>query len=114
MQYNSFGYEGDAHACPAEKDAVEELTSVAANYPQSVYTALQKSLQQEWQFVQRVVKDIDVEKAVSQSFLPSLFKDDFDEDDPRLRLAGLPVKHPVWHYQTLLHLRSLIMKQAPW
>jgi hypothetical protein len=32
-------------------------------------------------------------KAISQSFLPALFGYDFDEDDPRLRLAGLPVKH---------------------
>jgi hypothetical protein len=36
-----------------------------------------------------VVKDIgdaftDVEKAISQSFLPALFGDDFDEDDPSL------------------------------
>jgi hypothetical protein len=28
-------------------DAVEELASMAVNYPQSTYTALQKSLQQE-------------------------------------------------------------------
>jgi hypothetical protein len=79
-------------------DAVEELASAAVNYPQSAYTALLRSLQQEWHFFQRVVKDIgdaftDVEKAISQYFLPALFGDDFDEDDPRLRLAGLPVKH---------------------
>jgi hypothetical protein len=66
-------------------DATEELASVAVNYPQSAYTALQ----QEWQFVQRVVKDIgdaftDVEKAISQSFLPALFGNDFEEDDPRI------------------------------
>jgi hypothetical protein len=80
------------------KEVVEELASVAVNYPQSAYTALQESLQQEWQFVQRYVKDIgdaftDVEKAIYQSFLPALFGDDFDEDDPRPRLAGLPAKH---------------------
>jgi hypothetical protein len=79
-------------------DAVEELASVAVDYPQSAYTALQKSLQQEWQPVQRVVKDIgdaftDVDRAISQIFLPALFGDDFDEDDYRLRLGGLPVKH---------------------
>jgi hypothetical protein len=78
--------------------AVEELASVAVNYPQTAYTALQRSLQQEWQFVQRVAKDVgeaftDVEKAISQSFLPAVFGDVFDDDDPRLRLAGLPVKH---------------------
>jgi hypothetical protein len=60
----------------------------ASGCRRTICPALQKSLQQEWQFVQRVVKDIgdaftDVEK-VSQSFLPALFGDDFDEDDPRL------------------------------
>ena len=30
---------------------------------------------------------------VSQSFLPTLFGDAYDDDDPRRRLASLPVKH---------------------
>jgi hypothetical protein len=55
-------------------------------------------LQQEWQFVQRVIKEIggkftEIEKAISQAFLPALFGDVLDEDDPRLALANLPVKH---------------------
>jgi hypothetical protein len=79
-------------------DAVEVLATVAVDYPQSAYTALQKSLQQEWQFLQRVVKDIGeaftvVGKAISQSFLPALFGEDLDDDDYRRRLAALPVKH---------------------
>jgi hypothetical protein len=49
--------------------------------------------------VQRVIKEIggkftEVEKAISQAFLPALFGDVLvDEDDPRLALASLPVKH---------------------
>jgi hypothetical protein len=77
---------------------VTDLASVAKNFPQSAYSGLQKSLQQEWQFVQRVRKDtgmdfLEVERAISQSFLPALFGDAYDDDDPRRRLASLPVKH---------------------
>jgi hypothetical protein len=35
----------------------------------------------------------DVERAISQSFLPTLFGDDYDDNDPRHRLASLPFKH---------------------
>jgi hypothetical protein len=56
-------------------------------------------LQQEWQFVQRVVKNIgekfpDVEMEMNQTFLPAaLFNDTIDSDDPCLALASLTVKH---------------------
>jgi hypothetical protein len=39
-------------------EAVMELAFIAKNFPQSAYSDLQKALQQEWQFVQRVKKDI--------------------------------------------------------
>jgi hypothetical protein len=42
-------------------EAVTDLVSVAQNFPQSAYSGLQKLLQQEWQFVQRVRKDIGME-----------------------------------------------------
>ena len=35
-------------------DSVRTLSGVARKHPQSAYTGLQKSLQQEWAFVQRV------------------------------------------------------------
>ncbi len=72
---------------------------MADTYPQSAYAGLQKSLQMEWQFVQRVVEGIgesftDVQKAITECFLPALFRDTLDEkDDVRLLLCGLPVKH---------------------
>jgi hypothetical protein len=34
-----------------------------------------------------------VERAISQSFLPALFVDDYNNEDPQHRLASLPVKH---------------------
>jgi hypothetical protein len=80
-------------------EAVKELASVAGPFPQSAYAGLQKSLQQEWQFVQRVIKGIgeeftDVQKAISEIFLPALCSDTLDKkDDVRLLLQSLPVKH---------------------
>jgi hypothetical protein len=68
-------------------DAVEDLASVAVNYHVCLYRTAEVSAAG-MAVVQRVVKDIgdaftDV-KTISQSFLPALFGDDFDEDDPRL------------------------------
>jgi hypothetical protein len=40
------------------EEAVVDLATVAPNFPQAAYSGLQKSLQQEWQFVQRVTKGI--------------------------------------------------------
>lgn len=78
-------------------NAVEQLAQVARTQPQVAYAGLQKSLQQEWQFVQRVRQDIgndfhNVQKAIAADFLPSLFGDNIMDDDPRIRLATLPVK----------------------
>ncbi len=74
-----------------------DIAKVAPNFPQTAYSGLQKSLQQEWQFVQRVTKGIghefqDVELALAKTFLPTLFGDNFDKTDPRRKLSGLPVK----------------------
>ncbi len=77
-------------------DAVRELSLVAHRYPQSAYTGLQKSLQQEWQFLQRITDGLGgefhgVEEALSTSFLPALFG--VSEADITVRkLASLPVK----------------------
>jgi hypothetical protein len=79
-------------------EAVEKVSLVAKNFPQSAYAALQKSLQQRWQFVQRVTKDIggnfeSIQDAIEATFLPALFDDVLEENDPRVKLAALPVKH---------------------
>jgi hypothetical protein len=78
-------------------EAVTDLTSVTQAFPQAAYSGLQKSLQQEWQFVQRVTKGIgpefaSVEQTLAETFLPTLFGGEYNEDDPRHALAGLPVK----------------------
>jgi hypothetical protein len=79
---------------------IGELSIAATKYPQSAYTGLQTSLQNEWQFVQRVKPGIGehfhgVEKALATQFLPVLFGESLatDDIDPRHLLACLPVKH---------------------
>ncbi len=76
--------------------AIRELAKVAERFPQAAYAGLQKSLQHEWQFLQRVTKGLgnefsDVEQALHHNFLPALFGQD-SVDDPLRQLASLPVK----------------------
>lgn len=80
-------------------NAVHLLAAAANKYPQSAYAAIQKSLQQRGQYVQRVCNGIGnsfgaVQEAITGSFLPSLFGEtSMDNSDICIRLAGLPVKH---------------------
>ena len=58
---------------------VGTLDGVAHKHPQSAYAGLQKSLQQEWLFVQRVTPGIGdsfgpVEEDIAKAFLPVLFE----------------------------------------
>jgi hypothetical protein len=60
---------------------------VLLSQPPSAYAGLQKSLQQEWQFVQRVVEEIgedfsEIEKAITDLFLPALFADQLKRATP--------------------------------
>jgi hypothetical protein len=78
--------------------AVSKLAKVAVHYLQTANAGLQKSLQQEWQFLQRVVPGIGdkfsgVEQAILDDFLPALFDDKICETNKCHALAGLPVKH---------------------
>jgi hypothetical protein len=74
------------------EEAVADLAKVTPNFPQTAYTGLQKSLQQEWQFVQRVTKGIgpefrDVELILAKTFLPNLFGDAYSKFDPHRKLS---------------------------
>ena len=60
------------------KESVQILAGVALKHPQSAYAGLQKSLQQEWAFVQRVSPGVGaalgpVEDALQEVFVPDLF-----------------------------------------
>ena len=77
--------------------AMKELAAMAMAFPQLAYAGMQKSLQHEWQFIQCIVPDIGekfeaVKVLLHKHFLPVLFKESLEEDDPRLSLASLPVK----------------------
>jgi hypothetical protein len=77
------------------------VASVVPNFLQTACSGLllQKSLQQEWQFVQRVTKHIGPKVAdakvalLSKTFLPTLFGDHDDKDDPqRTKMSCVMVK----------------------
>ena len=60
-------------------ESVEILSGVSRKHPQSAYTGLQKSLQQEWEFVLRVTPGIGdafgpVETALKETCVPALFE----------------------------------------
>jgi hypothetical protein len=76
--------------------SITELSKVAGRYPQTAYAGLQKSLQQEWQFWQRVTEGLGPEflaitNAINYNFLPALFGIESVTGTHR-ELASLPVK----------------------
>jgi hypothetical protein len=58
-------------------NAIRKLARVAVKYPQTAYAGFSKSLQMEWQYLQRVVPEstqyfAPLEKAIREDFLPAL------------------------------------------
>ena len=75
---------------------VDTLAGVSRKHLQSTYAGLQKSLRQEWAFMQRVTLGIGnafspVEKALQETFLPALFER-LEEVAPERGVTRLPVK----------------------
>jgi hypothetical protein len=58
----------------------------------------------------------DVERAISQSFLPALFGDKYDNDNPQHSLAcpRPPSSMPAWQYQIPPNPLNPTMRQALW
>ena len=57
---------------------MDTLSGVSRKHPQSAYAGLQKSIQQEWAFVQQVTPGIgdafsQMEKALRETFVSALF-----------------------------------------
>jgi len=77
---------------------IQRLAKVAPRFPQTAHAGLSKSLQHEWQYLQRVVPNVGpalapIEAALAETFLPALLAAT-DEDAKRLReLTTLPVCH---------------------
>ena len=87
--------------------AISKLANAATNFPQAAFTALTRSLQNEWLFVQRVLHGFEhqfslLKDGLNSDFLPSLFGADFElsavEKDfvcRPARMAGLGINDPV-------------------
>ena len=75
---------------------METLAGISRKHPQSAYAGLQKSLQQEWAFVQQVTLGIGnafgpVEKVLRETFVPELFEG-LGDGVPERGFTRLPVK----------------------
>jgi hypothetical protein len=77
---------------------VERLARAAVRFPQTAYAGLSKSLQSEWQYLQRVLPDAGpafapVEQALREKFLPALMQETAGGLTEKLReYAALPVR----------------------
>jgi hypothetical protein len=76
---------------------VESLAMAAKRYPQTAYAGMGKSLQMEWQYLQRVTPtDAEtfqpIEAAIRDSFLPALLGEEDRPPDEKRQLYGLSVK----------------------
>ena len=88
-------------SCLTEKiqgwaESLKTLLGVAHRHLQSTYSGLKKSLQQDWEFLQRVTSGIRdafglVEKALQETFIPALFQG-LGEETPGRGVTNLPVK----------------------
>ena len=77
-------------------ESVAILSGVTRKHPQYAYAGLQKSLQKEWAFVQRVTPGVSnsfgpVETALKETFVPALFEG-LREGVPERGVTGLPIK----------------------
>ena len=77
-------------------ESVRKLAGVARKHPKSTHAGLQKSLQEELEFVQRVTPEIGeafvpVEEEIAKAFLPELFEG-VGDGAPGRAITRLPVK----------------------
>ena len=113
-------------------ESVRTLAGVARKHPQSAYAGLQKSIQQEWAFVQRVTPGIGdafgpVEEEIPTAFLPEIFEG-VGYGAPGRAITRLPAKqaglalpdptrtaHDNWQASCVItgHLVSALRGQVP-
>ena len=77
-------------------ESVRTMAGVARKHPQSAYAGLQKSLQQEWEFMQRVTPGIGdafgpVEEEIATAFLSALIEE-VGDGVPGRAITRLPLK----------------------
>ena len=76
---------------------IEQLAKVAQRFPQTAYAGLAKSLQMEWQYLQRVLPNAGpsfapVEVALADTFLPALLQEIAPASPAQRALQALPVR----------------------
>ena len=64
--------------------SIKKLAGAARAYPQSAISAIERSIQQEWQHLQRTTPNIEscfdlLEKAMQEKLLPALFGEAIDD-----------------------------------
>jgi hypothetical protein len=77
--------------------AVTDLAFAALSHSQTTFSGLQKSLQQEWQLIQRVIDAIDdcffdVKAGIADIFLLALYGETLKDCTYCCNLSALPVK----------------------
>jgi len=104
---------------------VRQLAQIAKRYPQTAFAGLSKSLQAEWQYLQRVTPNCKdsfgpIEEAIGKSFLPALLQDT-EANTATLRSvlarsarhAGLGIPDPVAsadeHYASSVHGTAILV-----
>ena len=85
--------------------SIDCLSKAAVYEPHLVNVSLTRSLQNEWNYVQRVISDVDnpfalLKSSLEESFLPALFGADVDTTETPLMMAsakngGLGIRNPV-------------------
>ena len=78
-------------------EGVDVLARVAHRFPQTAYAGLAKSLQHEWQYLQRVTPAVaesfaPIEEALAEGFLPALLKESVEGVAKLRELLALPVR----------------------
>jgi hypothetical protein len=77
---------------------IKQLAKAAQRFPQAAYAGLAKSLQMEWQYLQRVLPHagtsfLPIEEALAESFLPQLLQEPVASAATLRDLMALPVRH---------------------
>ena len=86
-------------------NSVVKLSKVAESQPQAAFSALAKSLQFEWSYLQRILPNFDdeyvpIQDAVNQMFSPAVFAGTISNQEHHLftlpaRMGGMGVRNPV-------------------
>ena len=92
--------ERDSWIANKENDWVYSIKKLAGTCPQGAYSAFQRPLQQEWQYLQRTTPNTEscfdlLEKTMQEEFLPELLGEEIDDGEYRLELAHLPMNYSV-------------------